>query len=311
MGLVVAESLVLCLIPCLVILHLQKSLLTIRLILFHLASLLCDKNLISIFDNDRLIFTLSLLRLQGCCIVPLLLGKLIALVLLEISFLLDIIKVLLAVALSFTFVPLPGELAQSLFLLNRFLSFLTDIIADFRAFLLLVLVPILVLSRLDLHHVSLSVAITLFLHLQFLLSHGTLIVQISLEGLLELTLLNELIAAHALLDLILMAQHGTPLVENFLLLFNGQMSTLHSSVWHGHAACVDSGTLVNGLGDWLLRCHDFTAILASSKGSSQDISRTTAFDTLRCRPHLISRSEISEAARRLYRLRERACDLPP
>ena len=63
LSLIVAERLVLGLIPHLVVLHLKEGLLTILLVLLHLVILLRSEDLVSILQNYLLVLTISLLRL--------------------------------------------------------------------------------------------------------------------------------------------------------------------------------------------------------------------------------------------------------
>ena len=116
------------------------------------------------------------------------------------------------------------ELLQLLFFFEGFLGLFLDIFTDQKAFLLFRLVTPLGLHVLVYEHFVLLRSVSLFAISKFLLSLFQLFVQVHSECLLKLPLLNVLVLLDPLLDLVLVAQDGTPFIENLFLALNRQMS---------------------------------------------------------------------------------------
>ena len=84
----------------------------------------------------------------------------------------------------------------------------------------------LVLLSLDLEHVIVFRSIAFFLLEELLLPLLPLLVQIHLESHLQLALLIQLFLFGTLLGFVLVAENGTPLIEDFFLSLDRQVSTL-------------------------------------------------------------------------------------
>lgn len=115
-------------------------------------------------------------------------------------------------------------------LLKRLLGPLLDAIPDFLPlFFVLKEAPLLQLL-LRPNHLHLVAAVAVSLGLDVALPLQTLLIEVGPEGLLVVPLLGHLVLLHALLHLVLMAQNGAPLVEDFLALLDRQVAPVDGVV---------------------------------------------------------------------------------
>ena len=164
-----------------------------------------------------MVLELPLLFCQGDGVVPLLIDLLLTLSLLKLCLLSHFLQMLLTSLLSVLFFLHLVGLSDAFFLLDRLLGLLADVLPDLEPLALLLFVPMAVLFHLDLEHFTVLRSVALLVPLDFLLTLEALLVEVHLEGFLEVALLGELVQSHFLLQFVLMAQHGTPLVEYLLL----------------------------------------------------------------------------------------------
>ena len=158
--------------------------------------------------------------------MPLVIHLLLLEALLHVGLLLDLLQVAASGDLPVLFFLLLVDLTHALLLLDRLLGLLADAVENFAALLIFDRPTLLFPLVLDPQHIIGLVPVQFLLCLDLLLSLGALLVEVHLEGVLELALLGSLVGADALLDLVLVAQDGTPLVEYLLLLLDGQVAAL-------------------------------------------------------------------------------------
>ena len=122
--------------------------------------------------------------------------------------------------LSVLFFPLLVNLTHTLGLIYTLLGLLADTLNDILSLLLFSLSALHFLTSLHLEHIVLLVLVLFPSRLQLLLSFDSLLIQVHLECMLELALLGCLISSLLLLNFVLVAQYGAPLIEHFLLLLD-------------------------------------------------------------------------------------------
>ena len=224
--LVVAQSLQLLLIPDLKVLQLEEVLGATLLILLKFARLSLDEHLVLLSSPIELLLLVQFLLLQDTSVLFLVVHLHLTLHLLELSLLLDLIHIALSSDLTVLFFLLLVHLAHSLFLIDALLGLLAHTLDNILPLLLFSLAALGLLPGLYLQHIVLLVSILLAPRLQLLLSHGALVVQIHLEGVLQLPLLNRLVRQNFLLHLVLVPEHGSPLIKHLLLLLDWQVASL-------------------------------------------------------------------------------------
>ena len=174
-------------------------------ILRQLASLSLDQHLVFFLGAHALINPILLLPVEDVSVLFLIIHHSLPVRLLEIGLLPDLVHVALLSDLSVFFFPLLVDFTHALLFFNTLLGLLANTLNDILALLFLSLSTLHFSALLHLEHILLLIPVLVLSRLELLLALFMLIVQIHLERLLKLSLLHGLVSQHFLLDLVLVA----------------------------------------------------------------------------------------------------------